>query len=541
MTSDISGDQALITLGEIAGAIRRQWKIILVFVLLGLLAAALVIGRSGSFYTAESQLVIDPITTDPFAANSRPIDAVSPTTERSVLLGSAVATEVIKRLNLDTTPSDLLSRVTAENPEGSLTLSVSASAASAERAQQLADTFAEVYLEQRGGNASNSIDSVVDEIDKELAATGQQLADLSASSADLPPLSFEAQQAEAQISTLRSRIASLETRRTDLLSAQRTPGRITRDADLPQSPDGLPPLVLGAGIVLVFGTLGVVVAIAFDRRKGLIHDVSVLEAGAPSARVHLATSKEDVSAAVGAIAFDVDLLPSKPPTVLMSSIDREGSRQLTDELASAFSRSGRRVLGIWTGDRLRRPTGGLLAEGLERVCDGSAYQLSPADLRRQGPLWLIPAAGAGSAALARDDVVSRVSEWATANHFDIVLVSTLSPRLQPAVASFARRVDEVVLGTEGLPHREALSSALTVLGSAGVAVRHLVVDASGGEEESHAPVTGDDGEPDAEPAQDAAAERYLPDNAGAGSVRKLPGSHTPDEAPEGAGRWASGR
>jgi hypothetical protein len=469
-----TADQTLITFGEVVGALRRRWRVLVVFALLGVVLGLFVAQRGPGLYTAESQLVIEPITTDPFAANSRPIDAVSPATERSVLLGSTVASEVIRRLNLSTDVTDLLSRVSAENPEGSLTLRVSASASTPERAKALADTFAAVYLDQRAANAQTAIDALVEGIDTELGTASTELAEAISRASGVEPLSFEAQQIEAQISSLRARIASLEARRTELLSARTSPGRITREADLPTAPDGLPPLAKGLGVLLAASAAGVAAALLLDRRGGVLRDRSALEAATGGARVRILEDAEQVRSAVGTVVFDADLVPSKPPIVLLTDVGATPHASLTDELAYAFAASGKRPLVVWTGDRQHRPNGQFVETSLEDICDG-APPLAPSDERRAGPAWITPASGAGAAALARETAARRIGEWALASGYDVVVVATPSPRHQPAVASLARRVDEVAVVAKGLPLRESLVATMELLEAAGVAAHRLLV------------------------------------------------------------------
>lgn len=427
--------------------------------------------RSGSSYTSEAQLVIDPITTDPFAANSRPVDAVNPVTERNVLRGSDVADAVIERLGLDTTSSDLLGRVEVENPEGSLALRVSVTASSPERAKEVADTFAAVYLEQRSANATDSINKVIQSIDAELATTNQGLATAINDAAAVDPGSFAGQQAQAQIATLRTRITSLEERRTALLTTSTSPGRITREADLPSSPDGIPPIVLLVGVLVAMTTVGCVVAFALDRRGGKVKDRSAFEALAPGAAIDLVRNHDELDAAVGSIALATQSRHGRPSLSLFCSESSQAAFGLTSAIVRGLGNSGLKAVVLWTGaDDL--PDSVKVRDDLEWLCSG---EMHPIDSASNRVVWIVPAGRGGSAALAREKSAANISRWATQSGFDIVLIATPSPRLQPASAQAARWADDVTLLVEHAPTRRDLTGVTSTLNSMGVVLERVIV------------------------------------------------------------------
>jgi len=476
MASTATDDSGLITLGEIVGAIRRQWRIVAGFAAVGVLAAAAMVLTSPASYTATSELVIDPITTDPFAANSRPVDAVNPITERSVLLGSSVAEAVISRLKLDTTPSDLLSRVEAVNPDGSLTLVVTATASTDKKAQALADGFSQTYLDQRSAMADKSIAGVVQNIDAELAKTQEELAAAIASGVGLVPTSFQAQQVEAQVSTLRTRVATLEERRTQLVSASTTPGRITLKADLPTSPSGLPSTVLGLGVFMVFTSIGLVAAVIYDRRGGRLRDLSGIQAVTHGATVDIALDSESVlEESISTAALDMVSNAATTSSALLCSITRTAPTLAADRLVLSLVASGRKVLVVWTGERADLPEKRVKWPVLEQMCSGDLDTLSEDE---RTDLWVVPDTGVGSAALARDDAAVAIHKWATTSGFGALLVVSPSPQFQPAVAGFARYVEYVMLTSVGQPRRSQLAGAVAALTRNGVGVDRVLVTPS---------------------------------------------------------------
>jgi capsular polysaccharide biosynthesis protein len=460
-----------ITLGELTGGLRRKWYVVAAAAALGVLLGGGLVAKSSAKYTSEAQLIVNPITTDPFAANSRPVDAVNPETERSVIRGSDVAQAVIDQLDLDTTPSNLLDRVTVENPEGSLSLRVSVQASSPERAQELANAFAATYLAQRSEKATDTIDQLVADIDAEIQTTQERLTEVIANSATVDGSTFAGQQVEAELSSLRTRIASLEERRTELLTTSTSPGRITREADLPGSGDGLPSIVLFAGAVALTTTLGAVLALLLDRRGGRVKDATALEVLGHGARVEIVRDRTDLEGAVGSTILAVQNSTREPVLLLSCSVDKDGSLSLTDELARGLSAAGLPTVVMWTGEG-SPPEGDVVREDLERLCHG---ELGPLDASGDPLMWIVPANRSGVSTLAREDLPSNVTDWAVKSGYEVVLISTPSPWLQPAVAGLARRVDDVNLLVDGFPRRSDLASTVDALNSAGVGVRRMIV------------------------------------------------------------------
>jgi capsular polysaccharide biosynthesis protein len=471
MPAQIDDDTGFITLGEVAGGLRRKWYVVAASTLVGVLLGGALMTRSSDSYTSEAQLVIDPITTDPFAANSRPVDAVNPETERSVLRGSEVAQQVVDELELDTTASQLLNRVTVENPEGSLALKVSVQATTAARAQALANAFAATYLEQRSDNAQEAISALVSSIDAELAATKDRLAEAIASAEGLAGNTFAGQQVEAEISTLRTRIASLEERRTELLTTSTSPGRITREADLPGSTDGLPSLVLLAGVVAFTTTLGGVLAVLLDRRGGKVKDASAFEALVPGAQLELIRDQTDLEGVVGSAILAAQSTNHQAAPTLYCTEGNRASLSLTTSLVRGLSGAGLRTLVLWTGEN-SLPTYYVVRNDLEILCSG---EMSPVDASEDPVLWILPSNRGGTSVLAREDLPANVTKWAEQSGYDVVLVSTPSPWLQPAVAGLARRAHEVNLLIDCPPRRRDLASTVKALGSVGVGVSRTIV------------------------------------------------------------------
>ncbi|MGI9577129.1 MAG: hypothetical protein ACR2OH_02910, partial [Microthrixaceae bacterium] len=311
---------------------------------------------------------------------------------------------------------------------------------------------------------------------------------------------FQAQQVEAQIATLRTRLGTLESRRTDLVSASTAPGRITRDADLPTAAGGLPPIALGAGVFVFFLSGGAVLALLYDRRGGTVKDLTGIEAVSPGSDVRIIRGdRDDFEEAVGALALKIADSGAEPVMAGIASVDSHAPSAATQDLVTALVSTGRRVLIIWTGARSAIPEGRDRWPVLEQLCDGTLAPLGETDERSD--VWVVPESGAGATALARDDAPIDVRTWADKCGFDAVLVASPSPRLQPAVAGFSRYLDHVTLTSSGLPGRSDLAGAVSSLSTYGVTGDVVMVDrvsdrhiesASRGSSNNETTVVGDD-------------------------------------------------
>ena len=134
-------------LREYLRVLRRRWLLIVTCLLLGTAVGALIIIRSTPQYAATARLFVSTPSTD---ANAQAYQGGLFSQQRvtayaDLIKGSTVAEKVIAKLQLDETPVALVGQISAVAAPDSVILQVTATDPSPERAQQLAQTTAEVF------------------------------------------------------------------------------------------------------------------------------------------------------------------------------------------------------------------------------------------------------------------------------------------------------------------------------------------------------------------------------------------------------------
>ena len=127
--------------------LRRRWLLIVACLLLGTAVGALVILRTTPLYSSTARLFVSTPTSD---ANAQAYQGGLFSQQRvtayaDLIKGSTVAEKVIAKLQLDESPAALVSQISAVAAPDSVILQVTATDPSPERAQQLAQTTAEVF------------------------------------------------------------------------------------------------------------------------------------------------------------------------------------------------------------------------------------------------------------------------------------------------------------------------------------------------------------------------------------------------------------
>lgn len=136
-------------LREYFRVLRRRWLIIVACLLLGTAVGALIIIRSTPQYAATARLFVSTPSSD---ANAQAYQGGLFSQQRvtayaDLIKGSTVAEKVIAELQLDETPAALVAQISAVAAPDSVILQVTATDPDPARAQQLAQTTAEVFAD----------------------------------------------------------------------------------------------------------------------------------------------------------------------------------------------------------------------------------------------------------------------------------------------------------------------------------------------------------------------------------------------------------
>ncbi|TQK71264.1 subunit length determinant protein [Nocardioides sp. SLBN-35] len=154
-TRTVSADlQSTVEIGRFVLVLRRRWKVV-ALVSAALVAAACVwtvLAPSSS--TATTQVNVNVIATDPFAAQRTSSDLLDPATERQIVLSSEVIDRAAADLGKGTAPRSVRAGLDAQMVAGSTVMRISWTGAEPRRAQAVADAVATEYLAYRGEQAA---------------------------------------------------------------------------------------------------------------------------------------------------------------------------------------------------------------------------------------------------------------------------------------------------------------------------------------------------------------------------------------------------
>lgn len=132
------------TFDEFCQVLRRQWRTIAAVVAVAVLGALALGAVTGGGHTASATLVVTPVPASDAAGARAPalISATGMETYADLATSLDVATGVVARLSLDTPPAELREVLTARVPTNTYLITLTASAASRDRAVRLANAAA---------------------------------------------------------------------------------------------------------------------------------------------------------------------------------------------------------------------------------------------------------------------------------------------------------------------------------------------------------------------------------------------------------------
>jgi capsular polysaccharide biosynthesis protein len=152
----VSADlQSTVEIGRFVLVLRRRWKVVAV-VTAGLVTLACLWALfAPSSATATTQVNVNVISTDPFAAQRTSSDLLDPATERQIVLSSEVIDRAAADLGKGATPGSVRAGLDAQMVVGSTVMRISWTGADPRHAQVVADAVATEYLAYRGEQAAD--------------------------------------------------------------------------------------------------------------------------------------------------------------------------------------------------------------------------------------------------------------------------------------------------------------------------------------------------------------------------------------------------
>lgn len=451
-------------------------------------------------YRAKATIqVIDPNTEALFNANQVRIDPARELDTQLALVRSADVTSAV-RTELGPLSGDVKS-LGAKNVGNTNLIALSAVSPIPETAQQAANTFAEVYVDNRRDQVSSTFAKRAEELRAKAADIDSQITGID-NKLDANPPNAEAELLRSQRTTLLTQQADLRDRATqfEVEAATRTGNvAIAESAALPRSPFAPTPArdaSVAAILALIMSVAGVLIVDRLNDRltssedlEEVIDPVPVLghipvhsenKKGVrrmPRKTQRVLVRRHSISAEAyralrAAVQFS-SLSKTRKTLVVTSSDQREGKTTVTANLAVTLAESGLRVVVI-SAD-LRRPTLAPVfgveetTKGLTTVLRGEAPLLDclvPVSLASGQTLYLLPSGPlppnpAEVLASARmRDVVEALAQADT----DYVLIDTPPVLAVSDVMALAQFTDGVILlAAANHTKRQHLSRAIEQL------------------------------------------------------------------------------
>jgi capsular exopolysaccharide synthesis family protein len=250
---------------------------VILVALIGAALAALYASSQEDEYASTASLLIRPIEVDLASTNLRPDQLVNLFTEREVVRSTSVATQVSERLDWRPAPETLQRNLQLVVVDETQVLRVTYVAPSASRAQAVAQTFAEVYLEQRNAAAEAEVERRAGELEAELEAARESLAEIAGALSRSTEGSIAYVNALTQRDLVVSSVQQLQTALAQTRGLSVKGGTIISPANLPTSPENLSTWLLVAIGLVAGGLVGIPLAFARDSLDDRIRSDEDLE------------------------------------------------------------------------------------------------------------------------------------------------------------------------------------------------------------------------------------------------------------------------
>lgn len=265
-------DNDVIDLRTQALVLRRRWRVIALFVVLGLAVACSLAYVQTPTYSAKSEVLVDPLSVQA-PSNGIPVQPEEVATQLQVLGSEPVATLVIEQLSLSDSSSRLLESVTVTPIDETRVLSVDVTRTNAAEAAAIANSFAENYLSYRKERAASQADVQRQALSDQMSALQDLLSSAdtqleTATGREQASLQAQRQGLLLQLTQLSNQLSELNTTGDGTLAG----GQVLRPATVPVNAAAPRPIrmaVLGAIIGLL---LGIGLAYVRDRFDDAVRD-----------------------------------------------------------------------------------------------------------------------------------------------------------------------------------------------------------------------------------------------------------------------------
>lgn len=253
---------------QYAVIVARQWRVLLICTILGVIGAAGYLFITPQTTTATSDVNVNVISTEPFNAQKSAGSLLDVATEGRIATSHIVASQASEALGGTPGPSDIRTSSEVTTNSGTTIVRVSFTAGSRKAATTGADAVAAAYIKYRSAQAQDRIDVMLSNIKTRLTELRSDLEDAISRNSTSSPGSVQANQAESDRQQIALELEDLLSQKNTLESVDTTGGYVLTPAT--KNTVSVQPsrtIVLGTGLFAGL-FLGLVLAFAvnpFDR------------------------------------------------------------------------------------------------------------------------------------------------------------------------------------------------------------------------------------------------------------------------------------
>lgn len=280
-------EKSSVGLGHYAVVIRRQWKIIAMLTILGVISAVGYLSLTPVSVTASTLVNLNVIVSDPFSPSKAGSALIDATTETQLATSYEVAKAAAASSNNENTVEALRSGVAVSTAANATTMKISFTSSSQGLAQSGADAIATAYINYRQTQATAKKEKLQNQLSDQLAGLDSRLA--TATPIKAPSIQAQIGSVQSQLNLL----SLIDTSGGNVL----TPAAQNAVTFAPQKSTILATGLLGG---LALGLIAAFVVNILDRRVRDWYDVRGAGAGPVLAKLALA------KASIPAVGKDLD-------------------------------------------------------------------------------------------------------------------------------------------------------------------------------------------------------------------------------------------
>lgn len=468
-------------LGDYSGLVGRRWFLILLGVVIGLAVGVGVLAVSPKIYESTTSVLVQPTGDDTNVTNGRTAATINLDTEAQIVTSTDVAARSVKLMQSSLGPRDLAKKVSVQVPANTSVLKITFAASSPTGAQKGAEAFAQAYLDNRKGDAEDKIqvtveglEATIDSLNTSLLKVNEDLETATTNSRR----AYLAAQRDVLIQQIRTSTSSL----SPLKNQEVQPGAVITQAQEPTSPTGLNPLLVLISAVFAGLLLGLVAAVARDRRDHRVrtrHDLDQLHLDVLAGRFTLPRADgvldhdrtHDASLGQCRNALLARLVDHKGSLVVASASSQVSGDTAAASLAVALAHSGVKTVLVCCNAEGDVTAGAFDVPSSPSLADVLRSGVRPAEAMHSVPavsnLSVVPAGPEGErfSALLQDPTVgSALAEFeslaevvildvaATAVNADAQTVVTATQGLLLVVIADVTSTDEVIDAMDQISH-----------------------------------------------------------------------------------------